>query len=139
MIRGEEYERPLRPLLHIIFTIFAVVALGCSTTVVRAGEIASYEECIEAGYPMMKSMPPRCSTGDGRVFVRGVATPHYIDSTQRSPLDEAVSQKAVSQKAVSQKACRDMCGNGRCEEIVCEAVGCPCAETPTSCPGDCSR
>lgn len=134
MRRQERYENLRRHLLNSILTIFAVVTLGCSATDLHAGEIASYEECIEAGYPMMKSMPPRCSTGDGRIFVRGVATPHYIDSTQRGPVD-----KAVSQKAASQKACRDMCGNGRCEEIVCEAVGCPCAETPTSCPDDCSR
>ncbi|MGA1192458.1 MAG: hypothetical protein ACO3XO_09275 [Bdellovibrionota bacterium] len=129
MRRKEECENPLRSIMNIIFTVFAVGALGCNATDLHAGEIASYEDCIEAGYPMMKSIPPRCSTGDGRVFVRGVATPHYIDSTQRNPVGEATSQKG----------CRDTCGNGRCEEIVCEAVGCPCIETPTSCPDDCSR
>ena len=33
--------------------------------------------------------------------------------------------------------CKDNCGNDTCEEIVCLAGGCPCAETQTSCPGDC--
>lgn len=34
--------------------------------------------------------------------------------------------------------CEDTCGNGTCEEIVCQGSGCPCAETPQSCPQDCS-
>jgi thiol-disulfide isomerase/thioredoxin len=33
--------------------------------------IHSYEACIAAGYPMMKSMPPQCATDDGSVFVQG--------------------------------------------------------------------
>lgn len=35
-------------------------------------EIRSYEECIAAGNPMMKSLPPKCAA-DGRVFVEGVS------------------------------------------------------------------
>lgn len=35
--------------------------------------------------------------------------------------------------------CKDLCGDGTCEEVVCEAVGCPCAETPESCPEDCTK
>lgn len=129
MRRKEKYESTRRYLSYIICTLSVVTAFGCSATDIQAGEISSYEECIEAGYPMMKSMPPRCSTGDGRIFIRGVSSPYYVDSIQRG----------VPHQAESQKACRDMCGNGRCEEIVCEAVGCPCAETPASCPSDCSR
>jgi hypothetical protein len=34
--------------------------------------------------------------------------------------------------------CVDRCGDGTCDEIVCMAIGCPCAETPESCPEDCS-
>lgn len=37
-----------------------------------------------------------------------------------------------------QAICKDMCGNGTCEEIVCMGTGCPCAETPQTCPQDCS-
>lgn len=35
--------------------------------------------------------------------------------------------------------CRNLCGNGRCEgEYTCAAENCPCAETPKTCPRDCS-
>ncbi len=31
-------------------------------------KITSYEECANAGYPIMESYPPRCATPDGRSF-----------------------------------------------------------------------
>lgn len=45
---------------------------------------------------------------------------------------------ADSVKESDQAICRNLCGNGSCEEIVCMGTGCPCAETPQSCPQDCS-
>jgi len=36
------------------------------------------------------------------------------------------------------KICKDMCGDGICQEVVCQAIGCPCAETPETCPEDCT-
>ena len=37
-----------------------------------------------------------------------------------------------------QRFCKDLCGDGVCQEVVCMAVGCPCAESPESCPEDCT-
>jgi hypothetical protein len=31
-------------------------------------EITSYEECVAAGYPIMKSNPAQCRVSDGRTF-----------------------------------------------------------------------
>lgn len=41
------------------FALFLSVLLVACTS----KQITSYEECIEAGYPMMKSYPPQCSDG----------------------------------------------------------------------------
>ena len=38
-------------------------------------EINTFEECAEAGYPIMESFPEQCRTPDGRNFVRVIDDP----------------------------------------------------------------
>lgn len=80
-------------------------------------KISSYEECVAAGYPVTRSLPPQCHTKDGMVFVDKNSMP-------RLP-------------GVKGMGCKDLCGDGQCQEMVCMAIGCPCAETAESCPEDC--
>lgn len=35
-------------------------------------EIFSFEDCVAAGYPVMKSLPPQCATPGGIIFIEGV-------------------------------------------------------------------
>lgn len=37
-----------------------------------AGKISSFEDCVAAGYPVMESYPPRCSTPDGKSFTQDI-------------------------------------------------------------------
>ena len=71
-------------------------------------EISSFDECVAAGYPVMESYPRQCKTSDGTTFVEEIVP------------------------------CVDRCGDGECQRVVCLETGCPCAETPESCPEDCS-
>ncbi len=41
----------------------------------RVLSISSYDECAQAGYPIMESYPEQCRTPDGRTFVNENATP----------------------------------------------------------------
>lgn len=34
--------------------------------------ITNYEECVAAGFPIMKSNPPQCATLDGRIFTENI-------------------------------------------------------------------
>jgi hypothetical protein len=34
--------------------------------------ITNYEECVAAGFPIMKSNPPQCATLDGRIFAENI-------------------------------------------------------------------
>ena len=43
-------------------------------------EIDSYEDCVEAGYPVQETAPPRCMTSDGITFVQGKDKPKLKDS-----------------------------------------------------------
>ena len=80
-------------------------------------EITSFEDCVKAGYPIMRSLPPQCRTNEGLVFVDKAQLP-------KIPLP-------------GQRMCEDRCGDGSCDEMVCMAIGCPCPETQKSCPQDC--
>ncbi|MDP3645643.1 MAG: hypothetical protein Q8R25_00995 [bacterium] len=57
--------------LAIILSVIAGVLLKISSVVqeYRFAQIASYEECVAAGNPIMESYPTQCRTPDGRTFV----------------------------------------------------------------------
>jgi len=80
--------------------------------------INSFDECVNAGYPVMESYPRQCRTPDGRNFVEVIP----------EPIEPPAGDEAI---------CVDNCGDGTCAEIVCLGTGCPCVETPSSCPADC--
>lgn len=41
----------------------------------NVSEILSFEDCSNAGYPVMESYPRQCRTGDGRVFAEEITPP----------------------------------------------------------------
>lgn len=107
-------KMPKKQGLTLILTtiMLLIVAGGCSTT--KAGEVIdSYEECVKAGNPILKTLPPKCMA-NGKVFTKG-----------------------RNNKSQRMRMCRDMCGNGTCDMIVCQSQGCPCPEDNRSCPLDC--
>jgi len=91
-----------------------VIVLGLALVYVNRqwalAQIDSFEDCAQAGYPIMESYPEQCATPDGRSWTRELEPEEF---------------------------CEDLCGDGECAEVVCQSIGCPCAETPTSCPADC--
>jgi len=93
----------------------------CTSTDIKDSEIDSFQDCVDAGYPVMLSYPAQCMTKDGRSFTEEVDTP--VEPPIVVPQPDML--------------CEDNCGDGRCDEIVCLATGCPCAETKQDCPEDC--
>jgi hypothetical protein len=92
----------------------------------KAKSVSSFEQCIQAGYPVQESYPRKCSVPKGKTFSESteppIATP-MLDNTTNSGQSGGV--------------CVNKCGDGKCAEVVCQAVGCPCSETAQSCPQDC--
>lgn len=86
--------------------------------------VDSFEECLNAGSPIMESFPRQCRTKDGRLFIE-----------QLDNLPVPVQPAAESNLG---GVCKNLCGDGVCQEMVCQAVGCPCSESAESCPVDCS-
>ena len=59
----------------IVLTIVLVVGVGLllilseDTTAPNVASISTFEECKQAGYPIMESYPEQCATPDGRTFI----------------------------------------------------------------------
>ena len=102
----------------VISLVFVIISLtSCAAESKKS--VATYEECVEAGNVILRSMPPQCVTRDGKRFV--------------------ASDKDRSTRRERKKYCQNMCGDGSCQVLVCQAVGCPCPESPSTCPADCKE
>jgi len=58
-----------------VIALVALVALAYSTTKTAptpSDEIASFDECVSAGYPTMESYPAQCKTPDGETFTQDI-------------------------------------------------------------------
>lgn len=53
----------------LILCIIFVLLLGCVEQ--PTTKIKTFEECVNAGYPVLESYPRQCKTPDGRTFVSG--------------------------------------------------------------------
>jgi hypothetical protein len=66
----------------LIYILIVIILIGIvfwlaffrnqSTLVVN---VASFEECVKAGYPVMESHPRQCRTPDGRTYAEELPTP----------------------------------------------------------------
>lgn len=102
------------------FITFASIIFGfsaCTPLKAEQGmpEVKDFNSCVAAGFPVVKTAPPRCISKDGRVFF------------------------SVPVRKDTGGICNNQCGDGVCQQIVCMGSGCPCAETPQNCPKDCAQ
>lgn len=65
----------------------------------RASAVASFDECVAAGYPVQESFPERCATPDGRTFTRQVATTTNPDPAPSNPSSYKDMIRVTSVKA----------------------------------------
>jgi hypothetical protein len=110
--------------------LFLAYLDGCSLA--GSDSVTNYKECVAAGNVIMRSIPPRCVTREGKIFVGPTV------NSQGTPLAKTYeTQNTPTPEKLNQSVCKDQCGNTTCEQIVCQGEGCPCAENPKSCPKDC--
>lgn len=60
--------------------------------------INSFEECAEAGYPIMESFPEQCATADGRVFTR------ELTEQEKEGMDEEFIENFEKNEGVKEAA-----------------------------------
>lgn len=75
--------------------------------------VHSFQECVEAGYPVMESYPPQCKTPDGRTFTEGEE--HCI-----APTGESMSLFEAKEIAVNSE-CGDNLKEPYLEFSMCNA------------------
>lgn len=91
---------------------------------VKKANIENYDDCVAAGYPVMKSWPGQCATGDGRVFTDTKDTQPTIDDPaindpSLSPLPKE-DESASAVKSVLAKAAKEL--NTEAKNITITAV-----------------
>jgi hypothetical protein len=57
-------------IIGAVIIVIGVLVLVLAPNPSEPEPIASFEECVAAGNPVMKSYPPQCSTKDGQNFVQ---------------------------------------------------------------------
>lgn len=62
----------MRTIMLTAAFLFGIGGLFVTVTPLQSAVIISFEECAEAGYPVMESYPRQCITPDGRRFVETV-------------------------------------------------------------------
>jgi hypothetical protein len=78
--------------------------------------ITSFEECVAAGYPIMKSNPPQCITPDGQTFIEEI----------KNPLEQLCNESGGNWNICSSKCMIDNQGKtGVACTMMCEAL-CEC-------------
>src|SRR5262245_10070607 len=106
------WRNQIRSLFAILMSMFVAACTSADSAVPDAAVnkvVTNYEECVAAGYPIMKTLPPRCVAPGGLVFFKEESLP-----LKDGPVKEG-------------KICKDLCGDGECQEIVCLGSGCPCS------------
>lgn len=59
----------MKTLTMITAFLLGIVGLVLTLNPARSAVVNSFEECAEAGYPVMESHPRQCRTPDGRLFI----------------------------------------------------------------------
>lgn len=141
--------------MKFMLIILLLLISACSQTIEDTNNdknITSFEDCINAGYSVMESYPRQCRDSLNRTFVEEVEVIACDRDTKNCGNGVYVGRNVnnnceffacpnegqVVDIGTSKPMCENTCGNNVCDEIVCFGEGCPCAETPQSCPSDCS-
>ena len=103
---------------------YGVMAWYLQSQATAIADIDSYEECVEAGYPVMESYPEQCATPDGTTFTREVED----DPT----LSDPPAERAVNLYYYNEENDRDADGNIQCsaDGLVAVERTIPHSETP---------
>lgn len=59
-------------IFYIVLLVLIIAGAWLIMRDVSPAKIASFEECVEAGYPVMESYPRQCRSADGTLFVETI-------------------------------------------------------------------
>src|SRR4026209_1231174 len=100
-----ENKKTIYAVVVILVVILIVYVLSFLSKGATVANILSFEDCANAGYPVMESYPRQCRTPDGRNFAEEIPKPTdkvtYISASAdlivvESPFPGAVTGKEFS-------------------------------------------
>jgi flagellar basal body-associated protein FliL len=91
MKRSQKKQMSIMMLLGLLVVLTLVAGLLLSLSNIakqqRMYSIFTFQECKDAGYPIMESYPEQCSTPDGRTFMNDSQTVQNIQVSTSTELD----------------------------------------------------
>ena len=84
-------------IILVIIILLGIAFLVDAYNSTRYSKISSFEECADAGYPIMESYPERCMTPDGRGFTR------ILSPEEREKLNDTFATSTVPSEGTGVK------------------------------------
>lgn len=120
----------------ILFFIIASVAGVISYVLIKDDneEINSYEECVEAGNPILETYPEQCKTPDGKTFTR------QLTQEEQDNLDSGENTDYYGSSTFSSCNADSDCIVSGCNMEICQGINeelmssiclAPAQDTPT--------
>lgn len=116
---------------YFYYILLAVLVILIALTVKvmkKPAQIASFEDCLKAGNPVMESYPRQCKTTDGQTFVESLkpeetAKPTEINSSNNNLNQETTATDFCGQSTKASCEIDLDCVIGGCSGQVCMAQG----------------
>lgn len=129
-----------------ILVVAVIVVIVSYMFLQSSRSITSYEDCVAAGYPILKSKPPQCKTPDGRIFVQGGSVGNFCgSSTYGSCITDAdcmsagcsgqICQSTTEENAITTCEWKE-CYNAESFGLGCGCVNNQCQWALQSCTSD---
>lgn len=88
-------------LIALMTVIF--LAFKSQNVVVQKSLITNFEECKNAGFPVMESYPEQCRDGEGNLFVQIIENPDVVTNPPSMSVPAPSTSSAIFNKAVTLK------------------------------------
>jgi hypothetical protein len=79
-----KFSRNSKLIILFAILLIAVIIVWQYQNSVRISKISNFEECAQAGYPIMESYPEQCKVPNGKTFTKQVTTQPQIELQQQT-------------------------------------------------------
>ncbi len=79
-------KKALVTILVIILVVVGFMFFNKKAGSPVLAEVKNFEDCLDAGYPIMESYPRQCKTPDGRTFAEEITPPITYNNTSKDKI-----------------------------------------------------
>lgn len=87
----------------VLILVVIFLAFKSQNVAVQKPLITNFEECKNAGFPVMESYPEQCRDGEGNLFVQIIENPDVVTNPPIVPVPNPSTSNAIFNKAITFK------------------------------------